>query len=192
MWDSSLILVMEDDSQDGADHVDAHRMPALAISPYAKRGAVVHTRYDFPSLIRTAELPIGMKPFTLFDALATPLYDAFDPTPSNSQPFDAATPNIDLTATNPDTPANRAAVRGYNMTATDRVPQRVLDAQCGTPCTARTRNRRRRGRTPRRRGRGRLRALGGGQLGAAVGPGPRLLELGGEGEQRAPPRRGGR
>ncbi|MEA2466005.1 MAG: hypothetical protein QOJ57_131, partial [Thermoleophilaceae bacterium] len=129
IWESSLIIVMEDDSQDGADHVDAHRIPAFAISPYAKRGAVVHTRYDFPSLIRTAELPIGMKPFTLFDALATPLYDAFDSTPNNLQPFDAAVPNVDINAKNANTPANRAAVRGYDMYATDRVPQRVLDAQ---------------------------------------------------------------
>ena len=129
VWGSSLILVMEDDSQDGADHVDAHRIPAFAISPYTKRRAVVHTRYDFPSIIRTLELPIGIKPFTLYDALATPMYDAFDPTPQNSEPFDAAAPTVDLTATNPNTPANRAAVRGYNMTATDRVPQRVLDEQ---------------------------------------------------------------
>ena len=48
--------MIEDDSQDGADHVDAHRIPAFAISPYAKRGAVVHTRYDFLSFIRTLEL----------------------------------------------------------------------------------------------------------------------------------------
>jgi Phosphoesterase family len=129
IWAHSLILVMEDDSQDGADHVDAHRIPAFAISPYAKRGAVVHTRYDFPSLIRSMELPIGMKPFTLYDALATPLYDAFDSQPQNLEPFDAADPNIDITATNPATPANKRAVRGYNMTATDRVPQRVLDRQ---------------------------------------------------------------
>jgi DNA-binding beta-propeller fold protein YncE len=129
IWKSSMILVMEDDSQDGADHVDAHRIPALVISPYTKRRAVVHTRYDFPSIIRTMELPVGMKPFTLFDALATPMYDAFDSTPANSEPFDAAAPNIDLTAKNPNTPANRAAVRGYDMTHTDRVPQRVLDAQ---------------------------------------------------------------
>jgi DNA-binding beta-propeller fold protein YncE len=129
VWNSSLIIVMEDDSQDGADHIDAHRIPAFVISPYAKRGAVVHSRYDFPSMIRTLELPIGMKPFTLFDSLATPMYDAFDSTPKNLQPFDAAAPNIDLTAKNPNTPANRAAVRGYDMTSTDRVPQRVLDRQ---------------------------------------------------------------
>jgi DNA-binding beta-propeller fold protein YncE len=129
IWNSSMILVMEDDSQDGADHVDAHRIPALVISPYAKRRAVVSTRYDFPSMIRTMEMPIGMKPFTLYDALATPMFDAFDSTPQNSEPYSAAAPTIDLTQTNPNTPANRAAVRGYNMIATDRVPQRVLDAQ---------------------------------------------------------------
>jgi DNA-binding beta-propeller fold protein YncE len=129
VWNSSLILVMEDDSQDGADHIDAHRIPAFAISPYTKRGAVVHTRYDFPSLIRTLELPIGMHPFTLFDALATPLYDAFDSSPSNNEPYSAIPPSIDLTAKNPSTPANRAAVRGYDMIRTDRVPQRVLDRQ---------------------------------------------------------------
>jgi DNA-binding beta-propeller fold protein YncE len=129
IWKSSLIVVMEDDSQDGADHVDAHRIPAFVISPYAKRGAVIHTRYDFPSMIRTSELPIGMKPFTLFDALATPMYDAFDSTPKNLQTFDAVAPNISLTTTNPATPANKAAVRGYDMTATDSVPQRVLDRQ---------------------------------------------------------------
>jgi hypothetical protein len=127
IWGSSMIVVMEDDSQDGADHLDAHRMPALVVSPYAKPGAVVQTRYDFPSMLRTAELPIGMKPFTLFDALATPMYDAFQSTPGNAQPFDAIAPNVSLTATNPSTAANKAAARNYDLTDTDRVPQRVLD-----------------------------------------------------------------
>jgi DNA-binding beta-propeller fold protein YncE len=129
VWNSSLILVMEDDSQDGADHVDAHRIPAFAISPYAKRGAVVHTRYDFPSLIRTLELPIGMKPFTLFDTLATPLYDAFGPAPDNSEPYTAVAPKTDLLAKNPSTAETRAMTKGLNLTATDRVPQRLLDRQ---------------------------------------------------------------
>jgi DNA-binding beta-propeller fold protein YncE len=129
IWDSSLILVMEDDSQDGADHIDAHRIPAFAISPYTKRGAVVHTRYDFPSIIKTAELPIGMKPFTLWDALATPMYDAFGSTPGNSEPYTALPPTIDITAKNPNTPANRAIARRYDLIHTDRVPQRQLDAQ---------------------------------------------------------------
>jgi hypothetical protein len=129
VWGSSMIIVMEDDSQDGADHVDAHRIPAFVISPYAKPGAVVHNRYDFPSLIRTLELPIGMRPLTLFDSLATPLYAAFDSTATNSAPYDAVMPSTDLSAKNPNTAANRRFTRGLNLIATDRVPQRVLDRQ---------------------------------------------------------------
>src|SRR5256886_642114 len=76
IWHNSLILVVEDDSQDGADHVDAHRIPALAISPYTSKGAVVHNRYDQLSFLRTAEIIMGMKPRNLAEALAGPLYDA--------------------------------------------------------------------------------------------------------------------
>jgi phospholipase C len=129
IWGSSMIIVMEDDSQDGADHVDAHRIPAFIISPWTKRSAVVHTRYDFPSLIRTLELPIGMHPFTLFDALATPAYDAFDTQAQNNEPYDAMAPSIDLNQRNANTPANRAVTRGLNLVGTDQVSQRELDKQ---------------------------------------------------------------
>src|SRR5207237_6181181 len=77
IWNSSLILVVEDDSQDGADHVDAHRIPALVISPFTKKGAVIHTRYDMVSFIRTLELPIGMKPLGLSDALSVAPHHPF-------------------------------------------------------------------------------------------------------------------
>jgi len=77
IWSSSAIFVVEDDSQDGADHVDAHRMPAFVISPWAKRGAAVHTRYDQYSMLRTIELIAGLHPLSLDDALATPMFDAF-------------------------------------------------------------------------------------------------------------------
>ena len=111
IWEKSLILVIEDDSQDGADHVDAHRIPAFAISPYAKRGAVVHTRYDFLSFIRTLELVIGMKPLNLFDATAVPMYDAFDADPSdNDEPYDAIVPNVDLLERNTASRAERRAL----------------------------------------------------------------------------------
>ncbi len=86
IWSSSAIFVVEDDSQDGADHLDAHREPALVISPYARRGAVIHTRYDLLSFDRSMELIMGMKPLGLNDRLATPLYDVFSPTPVNSAP----------------------------------------------------------------------------------------------------------
>ena len=78
IWDESAILVIEDDSQDGIDSVDAHRMPALVISPWAKRGGqAISTRFDQYSFLRTAELIVGLRPLHLTDALATPLYDAF-------------------------------------------------------------------------------------------------------------------
>jgi phospholipase C len=126
-WKQSMILVLEDDSQDGADHVDAHRMPALVISPYAKKGAVVHTRYDFPSFLRTMEIVLGMHPLTLNDAVATPLYDAFSPSPANAEPYSAIPPTIDLTQQNPNTAANRRFARRYDLIHTDRVGQHALD-----------------------------------------------------------------
>jgi DNA-binding beta-propeller fold protein YncE len=73
IWSSSAIFVVEDDSQDGADHVDAHRTVAAVISPYARRGVVVNDRYDQLSIIRSIELILGMHPLGLFDALATPI-----------------------------------------------------------------------------------------------------------------------
>ncbi len=128
IWGSSLILVQEDDSQDGADHVDAHRIPALAISPYTRKGAVVHTRYDQLSILRTAELVMGLKPKNLAEALAVPMYDAFQKNPSNSAPYDAMVPGLDMTAINPNTLANRRASAGLPLNSLDQLPQRKLDA----------------------------------------------------------------
>lgn len=127
VWDESLILVIEDDSQDGADHVDAHRIPALAISPYSKRNAVIHTRYDFLSFIRTLEIVIGMKPLNLFDAVAVPMYDVFTPEPENSEPYTAIVPDVNMTERNqPGDPNARLSSR-LPLNFTDRTPQRYLD-----------------------------------------------------------------
>jgi YVTN family beta-propeller protein len=128
IWNSSLILVMEDDSQDGADHVDAHRIPALVASPYTQQGAVVHNRYDQLSFLRTMEIIVGMKPLNLAEALAVPLYNAMTPTPGNSAPYNAIMPSVDMTATNPATAANVRASAGLPLNSVDQVPQRQLDA----------------------------------------------------------------
>ena len=128
IWNSSLILVVEDDSQNGADHVDAHRIPALAISPYTEQGAVIHNRYDQLSFLRTLEIVSGMQSTNLAEALAVPLYDVFTPNPGNSAPYSAITPSVNMTGTNPNTAADRAAVKGYDLEGTDQVPQDVLDS----------------------------------------------------------------
>jgi hypothetical protein len=126
IWKSSAIFVVEDDSQDGADHLDAHRIPAFAISPYVKRGAVVRTRYDFLSFIRSMELIMGMRPLGLGDRLATPMYDAFQATPDDA-PYTAIPAKISLLERNPSSgPGADASARLPQ--GLDEIPQREMDA----------------------------------------------------------------
>ena len=127
IWSSSAIFVLEDDSQDGADHVDAHRMPGAVFSPYARPGAVVHTRYDMLSFIRSMELILGMRPLSFADAMATPMYDAFQPTPANSAPFGVISPTYPLLERNPNTAFDRAMSRGYRWNLPDQIPQDQFD-----------------------------------------------------------------
>jgi hypothetical protein len=127
IWGSTAIFVVEDDSQDGADHVDAHRTVGAVISPYAKYGAVIHTRYDQLSIDRSIELILGMHPLGLLDALATPMYDAFTSTPVNADPFTAIPENSDLLARNPDTAFTRRMTAGLDFTHLDAVPQHTFD-----------------------------------------------------------------
>lgn len=96
VWKHSLILVEEDDAQNGPDHVDATRTVALAAGPYVKRGAVVHERYDQLSLLRTVELLLGLPPLGLRDGLAAPMYGIFRTTPDTA-PYRAPAPSEYLT-----------------------------------------------------------------------------------------------
>jgi DNA-binding beta-propeller fold protein YncE len=77
---STLIFVIEDDAQNGADHVDARRSVALVAGPYVRQGAVVSTRYTTINVLRTIEAVLGLKPLGLNDGLAAPMADLFDPT----------------------------------------------------------------------------------------------------------------
>ena len=73
----TLIFIIEDDSQDGPDHVDSHRSPAFVISPYTRRGIIDSTLYNQAGMLRTMELILGLRPMTHFDAGATPMAAAF-------------------------------------------------------------------------------------------------------------------
>jgi hypothetical protein len=79
-WKDSAIFVLEDDAQDGPDHVDAHRSPAFVISPYTRRGIVDSTLYTTSGMLRTMELILGAEPMTQYDAAATPMHAAFQNT----------------------------------------------------------------------------------------------------------------
>ncbi len=76
-WSSLAIFVVEDDAQNGSDHVDAHRTVALAISPYIQRGSVDSTLYSTSSMLRTMELILGLEPMSQFDAAARPMWTSF-------------------------------------------------------------------------------------------------------------------
>ena len=99
-WPQTAIFVLEDDSQNGPDHVDAHRTVALAISPYARRGATDSTMYSTTSMLRTMELILGLKPMSQFDAAATPMFASFQPA-LDPRPYEAAPANVNLDEKNP-------------------------------------------------------------------------------------------
>jgi YVTN family beta-propeller protein len=93
-WKDTAIFVLEDDAQNGPDHIDAHRSPALVISAYNRPGALVHQYHSTVSLIRTMELLLGMSPMNQLDASASPI-DVFQPQPDLT-PYQAILPNVSL------------------------------------------------------------------------------------------------
>ncbi len=96
-WAQTAIFVVEDDAQNGPDHVDAHRTIAFAISPYIRRGGVDSTLYSTASMLRTIELILGMKPMSQFDALAMPMFASFGEKP-DLRPYEHRIPKADLNA----------------------------------------------------------------------------------------------
>jgi DNA-binding beta-propeller fold protein YncE len=109
-WASSVICILEDDAQNGPDHVDSHRSPAFLISPWVKRHVVDGTMYNTTSMLRTIEFLLGLQPMTHFDAGARPMTASFQRQPDPA-PYTAEKPRIPLDARNPDTPAARASAR---------------------------------------------------------------------------------
>ncbi|PYS59874.1 MAG: hypothetical protein DMF74_20210 [Acidobacteria bacterium] len=89
IWKESLILMEEDDAQNGPDHVDATRTIAFAAGPYVKRGALVGDRYDQLSMLRTIEILLGLKPLNSNEAMAAPMFGIFTDKP-NIQSFTPA------------------------------------------------------------------------------------------------------
>jgi DNA-binding beta-propeller fold protein YncE len=90
-WQNTAIFIIEDDAQDGPDHVDSHRSVVHVISAYTKPGGVIHTRYDTTSVLRTMEDILGIAHLGLNDANARPMSDVFSQTP-DLRPYDAIIP----------------------------------------------------------------------------------------------------
>lgn len=99
-WSSTAIFIIQDDAQDGPDHVDSHRTVAYVVSPYTRRGIVDSTMYSTASMLRTMELILGLPPMSQYDGNATPMYRAFG-TKLNPAPFNLVPPKVDINAKNP-------------------------------------------------------------------------------------------
>jgi hypothetical protein len=99
IWNETAVFILEDDAQNGADHVDAHRSPAYLAGGFVKRGFVDHTLYTTTSVLRTMELILGLEPMTQYDAAATPLWRCFD---KEAKPFrfNMLTPQVSLNEKN--------------------------------------------------------------------------------------------
>ena len=125
-WDSTAIFVIEDDAQNGPDHVDAHRTVGLVISPYVKRGAVDSTPYTTASMVRTIELILGLPPMTQFDRGATPLWNSFTTVPDRTA-YTGLRPGADLEAKNPSKGAGATASARLDFSAPDRADPDALN-----------------------------------------------------------------
>src|SRR5262249_9621805 len=98
-WKETAIFVIEDDAQNGPDHVDAHPTGRLGIRPYTKRKHVDHTQDNTGSPVRTMELILGLPPLTQYDAAARPMFDSFTDK-ADLTPYKSELAKIDLDAKN--------------------------------------------------------------------------------------------
>jgi YVTN family beta-propeller protein len=120
VWNQSLILIVEDDAQNGPDHVDAHRSTAYIAGGYVKKGFVDHTSYTTSSLLRTIELILGLPPMTQYDAAAIPLWRSMNST-SDHPAFKARPCLVDLDENNSAENIWQQKSEKFDFTSEDRV-----------------------------------------------------------------------
>ena len=125
-WPNTAIFIIEDDGQDGPDHVDARRTVGLVLSPYVKRGIVDSTLYSTSSMVRSIELLLGMPPMSQYDAAAMPMYASFG-TEVQVTPFDAIQPKIDVNAKNKEGDYGAEESRKMDFSDVDRAPMHALN-----------------------------------------------------------------
>ncbi len=125
LWKEFAIFVIEDDAQNGPDHIDSHRTEGLVISPYIRRGIVDSTMYSTSSMLRTIELIFGLKPLTRYDASANPMFKSFG-NEADLTPYNCLPPQTDLAAINKPTDygakkSARMDFRGYDRNDPDEL-----------------------------------------------------------------------
>ncbi len=125
-WKEMAIFVIEDDTQNGPDHVDAHRTIGYVLSPYVKRGFKDSTLYTTASMIRTMELILGLPPLTQYDAGATPMHNCFQRDPVVVA-YNVLTPQVDLQEKNTKKSAFWQESSKMDFTQYDRAPEDQLN-----------------------------------------------------------------
>jgi hypothetical protein len=125
-WPTTAIFIIEDDAQDGADHVDARRTVGLVISPYVKRGITDSTLYSTSSMVRSIELLLGLPPMSQYDAAAMPMYASFATTPTVTT-FDAIAPMVDVNAKNTKYSPGAKLSSKMNFSDFDLAPMHALN-----------------------------------------------------------------
>jgi YVTN family beta-propeller protein len=125
-WPNTAIFIIEDDGQDGPDHVDARRTVGLVLSPYVKRGIVDSTLYSTSSMVRSIELLLGLPPMSQYDAAAMPMYASFGTVPEVT-PFNVIPPMIDVNAKNTNKSYGAEESRKMDFSDNDRAPMHALN-----------------------------------------------------------------
>ncbi len=121
IWKESVVFIVEDDAQNGPDHVDAHRTTAYVAGGLVKRHFVDHTPYSTTSMIRTIELILGLSPMSQYDAAAEPMWRCFTSAPDMS-PFTSVPANISLEAKNVAVNEWQRRSEQFDLTKEDAVP----------------------------------------------------------------------
>jgi YVTN family beta-propeller protein len=121
IWNESVVFIVEDDAQNGADHVDAHRSPAYVVGPHVKRNFVDHTMYSTTSILRTIELILGLPAMSQYDAAATSMWNCFA-AKANVSSFQSVPSNVNLHEVNTVMNEWQRRSENFNLTKEDAVP----------------------------------------------------------------------
>ncbi len=125
IWKNCAVLIIEDDAQNGADHVDAHRTTAFLAGPFVKRGYVDHTMYSTSSMLRTIELILGLPPMSQYDAAATPMWRSFTAR-SDVRTFKALPVTVSLDEINTKKTESAKLSNTLDFSKEDTIPDLVL------------------------------------------------------------------
>lgn len=126
IWKESVVFILEDDAQNGPDHIDAHRSPVFVAGPYVKRNAVIHSMYSTSGVLRTIELILGLPPMSQYDAAAVPLYECFTSKPDLT-PYANKPAQVNLDQRNMAVNESSKRSQQFNFAKEDAVPDRDLN-----------------------------------------------------------------